>query len=195
MLFGAPPPPPEWRIAFVPVPEEEVPRLALRFRKVLAEPLPPVPPEVSAKLRPGTVLSAPPLVAQIDVPGYPPLHLRLNRFGQSAAMATWIHRMTVEVGTGRRGGHVQAVSLYLTRIDRDADHCAVSACRSLRSVSGKPLPMDARGYEKVMADPDPLAVQIFCQSLARLDPSLRCGFLALGAAFFGARGVTSEADS
>lgn len=191
MIFGAPAPSPDVRVAFIPVSDAQVIQLAGRLRTKLIEPLPEVPPETAAKLRAGDVLAAPPLFAQIDVPGYPPLHAQIDRFGQTAAIATWIHRMTIEVATGRRSGQVQAISLYLTGVDRAADNCAISACRSLR-FGGKPLPLDPGVYERLLKETPPLAVQIFCQQLARIDPSIQCGFLALGTAFFGTLGIEGD---
>jgi hypothetical protein len=194
MHFGVPPPGPELRVAFIPVTDAQVMELAGKLGAKLVEPLPDVPPEIQAKVKPGTVLVAPAAFAQVDVPGYPPLHAKIERFGQTAMVATWIHHMTIEVATGRRGGKVQAVSLYLSGIDRDADAGAVSFCRSLRFGSGALLPVAPDAYEKIRQETKPLAVQIFCQSLARVDPSIRCAFLALGTAFFGSLGVEEEHD-
>jgi hypothetical protein len=193
MHFGVPPPPPEMRLAFVPVGDGQVIELAQRFRGRLAEPLPALPPRAVEKLRPADVVEAPLLTARVDVGGYPPLHVVIRRFGQTAAVATWIHDMTVAVASGRHGGQVQAVSLYLTGIDRAADDCAVSVCRQMRLGGGgapMPLPVEPAVYDRIRKDPSrPLGVQIFCQALSRLDQSIRCGFLALGAAFFGTLGV------
>jgi hypothetical protein len=195
MLFGVPGPAPDVRVAFIPIPDTKVAVLARELGKHLAEPPPPVPPEVADTLRPHDVLGAPVVYPQFDYPGYPPLHAALQRFGQTAAMAQWIHRMTIEVATGRRGGVVQAVSLYLTGLDRDADNCAISACRGLRFGRDRhPLPVIPAGYEKILKESRPLGVQIFLQPLARIDPSIRCAFLALGAAFFGTLGVEEHRE-
>src|SRR5207247_1646074 len=126
MHFGVAGPSPNLRVAFIPVPEKQVLLMAQTMSKKLTEPLPPVPPQVQAKVGPHDVLGAPALFPQINITGYPPLHAQINRFGQTAMVAQWIHRMTVEVGTGRSGGVVQAVSLYLTGLDRAADNCAIS---------------------------------------------------------------------
>jgi hypothetical protein len=192
MVFGAPAPAPDVRVAFIPVTDQQVHKLAEGLRAKLVEPPPDVSPELAARVRPGDVLSLPLPVAQIDVPGYPPLHAQIERFGQTAAMATWIHRMTVDVGTGRRSGQVQAVSLYLTGVDRAADNCAISACRQLRFGGGKALPLGSDVYQRLIEESKPVAVQIFCQQLARIDPSIQCGFLALGIAFFGTLGVEGD---
>jgi hypothetical protein len=196
-LFGAPAPPPEMRVAFVPVADRQVQILAREFGKKLAEPLPPPPPELEAKLGPHDVMESPPLFPSVSIRGYPPLHARLSRFGQTAAVAHWIHRMTIEVDSGRRGGVLQAVSLYLTGLDRDADNCAISSCRHVRlSVRGKslPLPVTPAGWQAILDGSRPLAVQIFVQSLARIDPSVRCAFHGMGIAFFALLGVQTETE-
>jgi hypothetical protein len=193
MVFGVAPPSADLRVAFIPVSEKQILELARMMSKKLSEPLPPMPIEVENKMAPHVVAVAPTVFPQIDIPGYPPLHGAIDRFGQTAMTAQWIHRMTVEVATGRRGGVLQAVSLYLTGLDRDADNGAISACRNLRlGPKAQPLPMTPESWEKVRSDARPLAVQIFLQPLARLDPSIRCAFLALGAAFFGTLGVEGE---
>ncbi len=192
MIFGAPKPPPDMRVSFTPVPEERIHELAGKLRSKLVEPLPDVPRELSDKLGRHDVLMPPPLVPQIDVPGHAPLHGVIERYSQTAASATWIHRMTIEVSTGQRAGQVQAVSLYLSGLDRTADNCAVDTCRKMRFGPGRPLPVEDAVYEKILNESRPLAVQIFCQSLARIDPSIHCAFLALGTAFFGTLGVAGE---
>lgn len=192
MFFGAPPPGPDVRVAFPPVSDQQVQELAATIRPQLVAPLPDVPPELSAKIGRHDVLMPPALVPQISVPGHAPIHAVIERYSQTAATATWIHRMTVEVSTGQRAGQVQAVSLYLSGLDRAADNCAISTCKRMRFGPGRPLPIPDAVYEQLYKEEPPLAVQIFCQSLARVDPSIQCAFLALGTAFFGTLGVAGE---
>lgn len=196
MVFGVPPPGDDLRIVFAPVSDIHVSRIAQQLRKHLAEPLPPMPPEMEKNLGSHDIVGAPTAYPQFDIAGYPSLHAALDRFGQTAAMAQWIHRMTVEVGTGRRGGSVYAVSLYLSGVDPAADNCAISTCSKLRfGPSRAGLPITPAAFEKIANESRPLAVQIFLQPLARIDPSIRYAFLALGTAFFGLLGVKGDHDT
>lgn len=189
MVFGVPAPPPDVRVAFAAVPDTLVHELAKALRSKLVEPLPDPPQKMVESMGPNDVLEAPRLVVKIDVPGHAPIHAVIHRYGQTSMLATWIHRMTVELGTGKSGGAVQAVSLYLTGVDRVSDSCAIDAARKMRSATGKLLPVTPDVFNKLMNENKPLAVQIFTQSLARADPSIHCGFLALATAFFGMLGI------
>ena len=193
-VLGVPPPSPDVRIAFIPIPESQVLRLAELFRGKLSAAVPDPPTEVEQALRQEGTLGTVSFLPQLDFPGYPPLHAHIERLGQTAIMAQWVHHMTIDVGTGRRSGSVQAISLYLTGLDPDADRAALDLCRAKRfGPDGRHAPVPPPVYERILDDNErPLAVQICMRPLARVDPSIRCAYLALGTAFFGLLGVGIE---
>ena len=59
MVFGAPAPAPDVRVAFIPVTDQQVHKLAEGLRTKLVEPPPDVSPKLAARIRPGDVLSLP----------------------------------------------------------------------------------------------------------------------------------------
>jgi hypothetical protein len=194
--LGVAPPPPEMRVAFPQVPMSAVEELAQNLAKKITE-SPPLPTDVQARIKPGDIVESAAVYPRIDIKHYPPLHARISRFGQTALVAHWVHRMTVELDTGRHGGVLQAVSLYLTGLDRRADNCAISACQLMKMAPGKPgLPIPPGVWDKLREDPQrPLAVQIFVQPLARLDQSIRTAFFAVASAFFGSLGIDEESEA